>query len=428
MEGRAVRASNLRAQAERSMDLDSTIKLGYEEGSRLGIRFVDEFRASSDYSVNFMSVCDSEGLYICSGAGKGVGQQCEASALFEALEHFHLATATRYEQSEGRVFTPQALLEQKELARDYYLHRLAKDCGNARMACVQFAEIVGRGEIWYPAFFANPAFSERPLDGDTPEEYWEYAKYSTTTGSASGIELSDALLHGLLECIERDAVSLGLLSLGLGGGSKSVTVSRIDPRSLPADLAALYRRSTEASGNEPILLSIATDLHVPTFLAIDGGDDRIGRHGSGSSLSLHYAAERALGELIQINHITEWKELQPSRIDRGDIFDPWPLLKRIYEMDLPFDELPAVALGDDDHDPTASDKSSREQLEYIAGLLESAGLRAYERQWTGSVKKVRVVTVVVPGLERFICPVMLGAPAMPTGRGVEIMRDLGNAN
>ncbi|MGW6201183.1 YcaO-like family protein [Kribbella sp. NPDC055110] len=402
------------------------VRHGYAEAARLGLRFTPQFITSDQFGVTFLDVHDPDGNQVCTGAGKGVGMQCEASALFEALEHFQLATATRYETDSLQLMPASDMVRQKALAQEHHLHRLAQDCSDSLLACVRFEEIRGDAEMWYPAVFANPAFSERPSAGDAQDKYWAYVKYASTTGSASGMALEDALLHGLLECFERDAISLALLSLATGQAptdrnSPAVSIAVVRPESLPEDLATLRRQITELDGADPLLLRLTTDLGVPTYFAVSGGTDRVGKFGGGSSLSSHYAAERALSELLQILYITEWKDLQPSRLERGEIFAPWPVLDRIYHLDLPFDELPTVPLDAEHHDHEAAVGTSSEQLLQLASVLHRSGLTAYHREWTGSVQGIVVTTVVVPGLERFMCPVMLGALAMPMARGVELL-------
>ncbi|TDO60866.1 ribosomal protein S12 methylthiotransferase accessory factor [Kribbella sp. VKM Ac-2571] len=418
-----------RAQAERSADLEAAVRHGYAEAARLGLRFTPQFIASDQFGVTFLDVHDPDGNQVCTGAGKGVGMQCEASALFEALEHFQLATATRYETDSLQLFPAPDMVQQDALALEHHLHRLARDCADSQLACVRFGEIHGDAEMWYPAVFANPVFSERPAAGDTQDKYWAYVKYASTTGSASGMELDDALLHGLLECIERDAISLALLSLATDQAptdqsSPGVSIAIVDPRSLPEDLATLRRQIAELDGTDPLLLRITTDLGVPTYFALSGGHDRVGKFGGGSSLSSHYAAERALSELLQILYITEWKDLQPSRIERGEIFAPWPVLDRIYHLDLPFEKLPTVPLDAEHLDHDVAVGSSWEQLMQLTRILHGAGLTAYHREWTGSLQGIAVTTVVVPGLERFMCPVMLGALAMPMARGVGLLESV----
>lgn len=134
--------------------------------------------------------------------------------------------------------------------------------------------------------------------GET-ERYWQ-----SSDGLASGNTRTEAVLHGLLERVERDALTLWqMLPL------PKRYARRIDPDSLRGepDLAQLLDRIA-AAGLELALFDITSDLQIACISAILGPKVRVGpspvRHvevtlGCGCALSPLVAVSRAITEAAQ---------------------------------------------------------------------------------------------------------------------------------
>lgn len=131
------------------------------------------------------------------------------------------------------------------------------------------------------------------------ERYWQ-----SSDGLASGNTRTEAVLHGLLERVERDALTLWQMM-----PLPKRYARRLDPNSLrdEPDLADLLDR-IEASGLDLALFDITSDLQIACISAILGPKTRTGpspvRHvevtlGCGCALSPLSAASRAITEAAQ---------------------------------------------------------------------------------------------------------------------------------
>jgi len=411
-----------RAQRERAASVAHAISTADAELRRLGARVAMEHEHPTPYNVSFATVYDEDDGYVCIASGKGFGEQGRASLLFEGIEHFQLAAAARVarEAGQGRVLTPPELLAQPALRGEMHLNRLASDYPTAAIGCLPYESLDGADTVWFPAIWKNPSFEFSGLEGDDPDTYRAYLRYGSNNGSASGISASEAVLHGLLEQIERDAISMALIDWFIGEEPARPRI--IDLATLPRDLRVIATCIEEKLGAPPLLCDLTTDIGVPVLMALPSGPDRIALYGGGASLSVEYAAERALGELLQSLLIAEWKELAPSRVDRLSVFEPWPRLRRMYQLDL--DVLPSSATVTDFRALAGApiDLGIDDQVDAVVAALGRAGFRVFHRTWSEPTAEVSVKSVLVPGLESFSCFVMAGAPALPTGRGIERAR------
>jgi ribosomal protein S12 methylthiotransferase accessory factor len=115
-------------------------------------------------------------------------------------------------------------------------------------------------------------------------------------GSAAGPSWEAALLHGLLELIERDAASLwwrgGRRGRSIPPGDEADVMSRILLRQL---------RHTDTPSRRTWLLDITTDVGVPCVAAISCGADGFGlAFGLAARPKLETAARSAILEMCQI--------------------------------------------------------------------------------------------------------------------------------
>jgi ribosomal protein S12 methylthiotransferase accessory factor len=135
------------------------------------------------------------------------------------------------------------------------------------------------------------------LDRTKPHRYWQ-----SSDGLASGNTLDEAVLHGLLERIERDADVLFRLA-------KRPARERacFDPRRLDNPVVDGLLAMTTAAGFGVVTLDMTSDLGVPAVLAYlypSGGDMPGLRYidvtlGSGAHFNVAKATVRALTEAVQ---------------------------------------------------------------------------------------------------------------------------------
>ncbi|MFK5582267.1 YcaO-like family protein [Serinicoccus sp. LYQ131] len=233
------------------------------------------------------------------GAGKGRLDVALVGSHFEALEH----AVTGPSWAEGLPVTT-TLRGDPELtgawAGEEWVGLLPD---TARLTTLR-ATALGPGED-----FPAPVFRSAPwLLDDTPEvdllrrrtgddtDYRAVAAYASNSGSAIGATADEAILHGLNEAVERDALSLFLLLHVLGGGPAPprLTVPEEDH-----ELAACLASAEEALGSPIAVLDITTDLGIPTVLCLAGTGTATPVYGSGASLDPRVAVERALTEIVQ---------------------------------------------------------------------------------------------------------------------------------
>jgi ribosomal protein S12 methylthiotransferase accessory factor len=116
---------------------------------------------------------------------------------------------------------------------------------------------------------------------------------STTNGLAAGNCLSEAILHGLYELIERDATAFGAtLQRGVA----------VDMATIPADARAIADRASER-GIAVHCFAFANDLEVPvSYVVVDdekAADPMLINAGAGCHLDPTVALCRALTEALQ---------------------------------------------------------------------------------------------------------------------------------
>jgi YcaO-like protein with predicted kinase domain len=209
----------------------------------------------------------------------------------------------------------------------------------------------------------------------------------SSNGQAVGYCLKDALLSGLYECIERDAVALRMMSLE----SLNFYPPKVDLSSLPPALADLWDRC-ENLGLVLFLFLCTVDVPVPVYWALLFDPwEGVGTYaGWGASLSQEVAAERAILEAIQSRAVV----ISGARDD---------ILRRNFDALKSFD--------------------SRKKVKELAYLKPSVTLTAGKPSWTADHElseltqalgpwannvffkhvddsTVSAVKVVIPGLEQ----------------------------
>ncbi len=361
---------------------------------------------------------NQDGQVVADSAGKGGELQSVASTLFEAWEHywgFHALAELRL--SGARVLAIEEIVSQPELAADKLLVRLAKDFPGALLGCLFFESMARSPDgVWYPVFPKNPAFRRYPVPGDD-RRYSPYDRYSTNNGTASGMTVEDALLHAMLESIERDAISFALIDWY---ARLTPIARRVDSADLPADLAGLLGDIASLFGMEPAILDITTDIDVPVYCALPPHSlfPHANNFGAGASLSAAYAVERALTELVQFTLAGKLSRYMNAHRRALGRLAQWPLIARCAEQD------PATPLrhaeranSHDCWDPPRG--TVKDQLSEICDRLQRRGLQAYWLRWDPNTT-VPVVCVLIPGLETFFLA-RQGVPVLPTGRATDLL-------
>lgn len=235
-----------------------------------------------------------DGARVAVGAGKGAGPQGAASAYFEALErHLMSARDNRRWSTDATGLLPASVVAgQSALEPDLVVRRWATEFPDSVAACAAY------GEVRYPTFLTDPRYHRWPVPGDDVRPYRGLLRYSSSLGTAAGVDLAEAVYHGLCELIEHDGLGQALLRWYVAGVPD---VDLVPVEGLPDGLRALHAQAVRAAGAPVHLLDVTTDLEVPVYLALSpaaGGEPT--RLGAGASLwaagpRQHHRAHAGLG-------------------------------------------------------------------------------------------------------------------------------------
>ncbi|MEV3933566.1 YcaO-like family protein [Streptomyces sp. NPDC049944] len=400
--GRETVAATTGSWVERGESLDEAERRARRALVGMGLRAELAERAMNGPLFRWSCVLrDTAGNVVPLGKGLGKGR-CDESrtgALYEALEHYLTGPAS-FDPAMVR-WAEGSELAAGALGGDMCAPVLAQ---MGRVACHAYARLGGGAGACSPALLV-PAVLTTSWYYDHPElresiadeaDYAQLARYGSNSGSAIGSSLHDALLHALNETIERDAMSHLLASAW--PAVKAPRVKRVDPATLPSELAAAHRQAEELRGQAVHIFDATTDIGVPTFVAaVDGPVSFEMRFGAGTSLSPHHALWRALGELLQGASRRSDRQVSDGLLHG---------LKRypaLYACAV-FDVAAACARADLCEFPRESVKWSgpEAQLEQILALLAKANYQAFYRTTATAPENLTAVHVFVPGLERFM--------------------------
>ncbi|MCO4755219.1 MAG: YcaO-like family protein [Bacteriovoracaceae bacterium] len=127
----------------------------------------------------------------------------------------------------------------------------------------------------------------------------ELFSIANSTGMASGFSKAEAVIHGCLELLERDAVGMWWYN--------ELSLPGVPFKDLNSDYCESVVNHFEKMGKKIHLLHAKTDYRVHHIIAVSSNDD--GRDinlGFGSGYDLKSAAERSVGEIAQIT--TSYKD------------------------------------------------------------------------------------------------------------------------
>jgi ribosomal protein S12 methylthiotransferase accessory factor len=235
---------------------------------------------------------------------------------------------------------------------------------------------------------------------------------SNTNGLASGNVIEEAILHGLLEVIERDAISTAQFTRNLG---KEIVLTEAD-----GYLYELAGKFKEAEIGLKVWL-VPSDTGIPTVIAVTDDvklkDPALLVMGAGSHLKPEIAVARAITEAAQSRVV----QIQGAREDtdrEGFIRSVgYDRLKRLNGFW--FEEGEKISISE------VEDMSGKSPAENIALILEK--LRRFaERVLVVDLSReevaVPVVRVIIPGFELFTIDRDRKGKRISAGRRKEISR------
>ncbi len=322
--------------------------------------------------------------------GKGAGTaDAKASAVMEAIERHcaeypacevirathaemarrgcHVAERTALELSPDRPFGHDAPLRW------------------ARGDCL----LTGR-KVWLPADLVQSP----PSDGvvDQPD----------TNGLASGNTHLEALLHGLSEVIERDAVSQFMFAEAFADPGEGPQSRRIDPRTLPERSRGLLA-GLQTNDRFVVIDDLTVDIAVPVMRAMIVDPSYPGASGPGLRVFAGYGCHPS-SEVAVNRALTEAAQALIAVVQGArDSFNEVALPRRAAARQAAMTALQPAPLRPFGSVPDFRSDDLRRDLDHMLGAIEAAGFRnAIAFDLTRRDLGVPVVRVRVPGMASFV--------------------------
>ncbi len=298
----------------RALPPDATLALIKPYFARLGITRVGRQTDLDRIGIPTWFACAPNAKSIVIAQGKGItDEDAQVSAAMEAVERVIASSP-----SCAKVVASQQALEAKGERVDTFPILLAQ--GQQPFShdeTVQWAEgldVLRRDRIYVPF---DAAHLDRTLINN---RYW-----ISSDGLASGNTREEALLHGLLERVERDAFCLWQLS-----SMKQRQATLVNPAWLGSDIVNTMEHQIIDAGLALRLFDISSDNGVPCFCALIGPESLLLENaparfvevtlGCGAHISPVQATLRAITEAAQsrLTYIAGARDdLIPSLFEKG---------------------------------------------------------------------------------------------------------------
>ena len=234
---------------------------------------------------------------------------------------------------------------------------------------------LGSATSWLPA---DLCVLGRPARPDLPG--------ADTSGLATADTLETAAVHGFLELVERDAVSIWWYN--------GLVPPRLDLPSLGDELSTAYASWLQAQGRRLVLLRLSLDMPIAVVgaLAHDENGGRIA-FGFGAGSSFQHAARHAVGELAQCE--ANMKLMRGQAEARGlDHFSPEARVLLQWHCDTNLHDHGYLGGGEITHAP---DREQQLDLEQCIDLCRFRDLQLLTVDLTNSGGPP-LARVFVPGL------------------------------
>jgi ribosomal protein S12 methylthiotransferase accessory factor len=212
-----------------------------------------------------------------------------------------------------------------------------------------------------------------------------------SSGCGAGMSREGALLHGLLELVERDAVALWWL-----GGRPGAPLPETG---IPAALCRAIGR--EASSRISWLLDITTDLGIPCVAALSTNADGSGLTGGFSArLSRAEAVRAAVFEMCQMEVGLDLLLMKCRQVGEGGLNEiDRNYLRRAFGFDVR--NCPILFPSKEARQVEFEESASSAPLEDLAQALNGRGVRAWSVELTRPDLAIPAVRTIAPALQPY---------------------------
>ncbi len=374
-------AKHFRAGTHRVVDPATTLARVLPLAPRMGITRVAVLTGLDMLGIPVVAATRPNSRSIAVHQGKGVTlDAAKASAVMEAVETFHAETMA----------LPLRLAAHDELpaaADPAALPRAAgSTLGDSRILWVEARELMGGGNLFVPHELVTADYTHPAPAGSG---FFQ----ATTNGLASGNHWLEAVLHGLYEVVERDAIALWRAGGARARDARAVALDSVDGE-VSAALLARFRAAEVAVR----VWDVTSDIFLPCFVALavaPGGADGVEPElGSGCHADRDVALSRALSEAAQ----ARLTRISGARDDFGpETFGDDAKAERL-DMATAWLRAPARRAFQDA--PGCAGPTLRHDLDTALARLDNVGLRqAAYVDLSRADFAIPVARVIVPGLE-----------------------------
>ena len=240
-------------------------------------------------------------------------------------------------------------------------------------------DIMNNTTYYYPKGLVNLKLGDTPLEDDF------LLFQNSSNGLSGGMFILEAILQGLYEVIERDAITISILSKQ--SQIEALYPQAIDPKSIFSDRVEPLLAKIEKAGLKVNIYDNTTDTKVPTFTCNVIDNENFSTTGWGSSLDWEVALSRAVTEAIQARAIFQ---ASVRDVYYNDDFQAGMLISSKIESDFkPLRKYPKIQF-----------ENFESELHYILDNLKKIGIdKVLVFPLTENDLQVQVVKVVIPSLE-----------------------------
>lgn len=373
-----------------------------------GDDFAHVYVAGHNSAIRLDKLSHLKGTLRQGSGGKGKSEiQAKVSALCEGIERYSgqlLGGETRVNRSfeewlDGEAVHPNAVMRYSpQQYRDREVWNSRKSLFNSVPEPLEDTRPIDWTPLWSLSSQRVKYLPTQLLYFSAPETGKNGARFamSCSNGGAAGNTIEEAILQGLLELIERDAVAIWWYNRLHKPG---VAVESFGGSYLP-DLADHYRRCYR---RQAWALDLTSDLGIPVFVAlskVEGASEQAIHLGFGCHLDARIALERAFSEMTQMMAFAQYLESNGAAALNDPDTVNW--LRSATVENQPY-------LVPDAGQPSSNLMTHRVQhsgdllqdVDHCRAILEAQGMEVLVLDQTRAEIGMPVVKVVVPGLRHW---------------------------